>query len=49
MLEEETPQYQRWIGSPKIILDRLNQRFTTEILDIGWGRIAFVGRPKPGA
>ena len=47
MVEEETPLYQKWLGSPGVILERLNARFRTEMMDIGWGRIAFVGRPKP--
>jgi SAM-dependent methyltransferase len=46
MVEEETPLYQKWLGNPEVILERLRSRFGTEILDIAWARIAFVGRPK---
>jgi ubiquinone/menaquinone biosynthesis C-methylase UbiE len=44
MTHYEQDTYFPWLAQPKLILDLLQQHFTTEKLFFRWGKIHFVGR-----
>ncbi len=49
MVEREHETYFRWLSLPAPILASLRAHFEPEREQIAWGRLAFVGRPRPGA
>lgn len=46
MAELEYPTYDRWLGSPQMVLDLLRKYFEPDRCLIGWGKLMFVGRKR---
>lgn len=51
MIERERETYFRWLARPAEIRERLRARFRPELERVAWGKLVFVGvpRPAPGA
>ena len=47
MTDEERPTYEAWLARPQAILDMVSARFDTIVLRRRFGKLVFVGRPKP--
>jgi len=47
MTDHERPTYEAWLSQPQTILAELRARFQTERHIVGWGKLMFVGRPRP--
>ena len=46
MIDGERETYEQWLGQPKEVLALFEKYFLVENLKTGWGKFAFVGRPK---
>jgi ubiquinone/menaquinone biosynthesis C-methylase UbiE len=49
MIEREQVTYDAWLGQPAIIQRLLDKYFESEICSISFGKIQFVGHPRPNA
>ncbi|NOT31629.1 MAG: class I SAM-dependent methyltransferase [Planctomycetes bacterium] len=47
MIERERETYFRWLAQPEPILRVLRTHFVPEREHIGWGKLTFVGTPRP--
>lgn len=48
MNEREMTTYDQWLRQPRVIRSQLEDRFATEKLMVGWGKLMYVGRKLPG-
>lgn len=48
MIEHEGETYQRWLASPRLVLDALRLFFRPEMCRVAWGKLLFVGRRRSG-
>jgi SAM-dependent methyltransferase len=48
MVELEGETYRRWLGAPREVLRILGERFEPEMQRVGWGKLLFLGRVRPG-
>jgi len=49
MTDEERPTYEAWLARPHAILDAVSARFDTIVLRRRFGKLVFMGRPRPAA
>lgn len=47
MREEEHPLYHNWLAQPARVLDAIAKEFDPIVVRKRWGKIVFVGRPRP--
>lgn len=47
MIHYEQETYDNWLGRPAEILGLLEENFMPQTMIKGWGKLHFVGRPKP--
>ncbi len=47
MMEHERETYFRWLSQPELILARLRAHFAPEREHVAWGKLTFVGTPRP--
>jgi ubiquinone/menaquinone biosynthesis C-methylase UbiE len=47
MVEEERSTYEEWLAHPKLVQEMLESHFVPVIRKIGWGKMLFVGTPRP--
>lgn len=46
MIEHERSTYEQWLGNSNAVIVSLRERFETDLLRVGWGKIMFVGHPE---
>ncbi len=49
MIHHERRTYEQWLASPTPILQSLDQHFTCRKRAIAWGKLMYVGQPRPSA
>ena len=49
MTDEERPTYEAWLARPHAILEAVTGRFDTIVLRRRFGKLVFLGRPRPDA
>jgi ubiquinone/menaquinone biosynthesis C-methylase UbiE len=47
MTEHEIETYEQWLSAPQMILDLITKQFSSVYRSIGWGKLNFVGIPRP--
>jgi ubiquinone/menaquinone biosynthesis C-methylase UbiE len=47
MIHYERQTYERWLSHPAFVLGQLSEAFVPEIIRRRWGKLVFVGRPRP--
>lgn len=47
MVEHEGRTYEQWLNAPGPIMEVLEQYYHPEISRLAWGKLIFVGRPRP--
>ncbi len=48
MIEHEHATYEAWLSRPRTILAALDRHFDRQRVAIGWGKLHYVGRRRPG-
>ena len=46
MIRHERRTYDRWLGSPRLVLEAFERYFDVERRSFGWGKLQLVARPK---
>jgi SAM-dependent methyltransferase len=48
MIRYERTTYEGWLNAPDLIMNAFRRHFEPKYVSVGWGKLSFVGSPRPG-